>query len=167
MKLYKQLLIGAIAALTLGNLFPASVASAGGSDCWRYRTAEVDFARKINKARSVVGKGSLHLDKHLSKVARKQSRAMARNNRLYHTPSHKLRWRVTNWNILGENVGVGGSVDSLHVAFMASPAHKANILYSSFRHVGVGTKRKNGRLWVTVVFEAATNPGTRLNMPSC
>ncbi len=87
---------------------------------------------------------------------------MVRKNTLYHTPSKKLAWRVTNWTILGENVGVGNTVLSLHQAFMNSPAHLQNILYGSYRHVGVGTVTKNGRLWVTVVFEARRDPGSRL-----
>jgi len=64
-------------------------------------------------------------------------------------------------------LGVGGSVESLHEAFMNSPAHKANIVYTPFKHVGIGTNWDDGRLWVTVIFEATTNPGTRLSMPSC
>jgi hypothetical protein len=31
----------------------------------------------------------------------------------------------------------------------------------------VGVKKADGRMWVTVIFEARENPGTRLAMPSC
>jgi hypothetical protein len=33
--------------------------------------------------------------------------------------------------------------------------------------VGVGAKKAHGWLWVTVVFQASRNPGTRLYMPKC
>jgi uncharacterized protein YkwD len=92
---------------------------------------------------------------------------MWKADELYHTPSDKLRHRVTNWTVIGENVGVGGTVSSLHTAFMNSPAHKDNILYTAFRHVGIGVAKKNGRMWVTVIFEAIADPGTPLHMPTC
>ncbi len=91
---------------------------------------------------------------------------MVRKNNLYHTPSQKLRHRVTRWITLGENVGVGGTVSSLHGAFMGSAVHKDNILYRGYRHVGIGVSKKRGRMWVTVIFESRNDPGTRLNM-SC
>lgn len=50
---------------------------------------------------------------------------------------------------------------------MESPAHRDNILFDRYRHVGVGVKRSGGLMWVTVVFEASKDPGTRLSMPSC
>ena len=62
---------------------------------------------------------------------------------------------------------MGSTVTSLHSAFMNSPGHKANILFASFRNVGVGAVTKNGRMWVVVVFESQLNPGTRLSMPRC
>lgn len=93
--------------------------------------------------------------------------AMVRQQKLYHTPSDTLRHRITNWTILGENVGVGGNVESLHKAFMDSPAHRENILYPTFRYVGVGVLKRDGRMWVTVIFAAGEDPGTRLPMPAC
>ncbi len=137
------------------------------SKCWNYRTAEKGFFHKLNEARSKGGKPSLHLDKELSKAARRHTWEMTTKDLLYHTPSPTMRSRVTNWQLIGENVGVGGTVDSLHIAFMNSPDHKRNIMEGSFKHVGIGTRMEHGRLWVTVIFEAQTNPGTTLPMPSC
>jgi uncharacterized protein YkwD len=107
------------------------------------------------------------MDPQLSRAARYHTWRMLRQDLLHHTPSDILRRRVTRWVVLGENVGVGGDVDVLHQAFMNSPAHKANIVLPGFAYVGVGTVRRDGRMWVTVIFEAATNPGTRLSMPRC
>ena len=95
-------------------------------------------------------------------VARRHSWHMAEQNKLFHTPDSTLAKRVTHWRVLGENVGVGSTVKSLHRAFMDSAGHRANALYSPFRHVGVGVVRKHDRIWVTFVFESAADPGTRL-----
>jgi uncharacterized protein YkwD len=145
------------------------IPSALGADstCWDYRRAERGFARKMNSEREDAGLGKLRLDPELSKAARVHTNEMTRRNELYHTPSSTLGRRVTDWIVLGENVGVGGTVSSLHEAFMNSQGHRDNVLYPTYRHVGIGTKEAHGRLWVTIIFEAVTDPGTRLKMPSC
>ncbi len=78
---------------------------------------------------------------------------MAAKNRLYHNP-YLAKWLSGfDWNILGENVGYGGSITSLHSAFMASPGHRANNLSKAYKRVGVGVVVKNGRIWITVIFK--------------
>ncbi|MFN2389095.1 MAG: CAP domain-containing protein, partial [Actinomycetota bacterium] len=93
---------------------------------------------------------------------------MVKDGVLRHSPDHQLSKRVTNWRVLGENVGMGGSPRSLHAAFMDSQAHRRNILEPDFVRVGIGTKKdSDGALWVTVILESRANPGTTLSMPSC
>ena len=75
---------------------------------------------------------------------------MAGSSRLYHNP--RLTSDVTNWRWVGENVGYGPSVASVHTAFMNSPAHKANILDRDYTEVGIGVVVANGRVWVAEVF---------------
>jgi uncharacterized protein YkwD len=155
-------------ALAFGALSPAvtTVASAGGKNsCYSYKDKERAFARKINGARTSRGTRRVSLDKELSRVARRHTWEMDNHNSLFHTSSFQLRRRVTRWRVLGENVGIGQSVSSLHRAFMASPAHKANVMRSDFRHVGVGVRRAStGQIWVTIIFEGKRDPGTRLRM---
>ena len=161
----RRLAMSAVIALAFGALAPSTVATAGGSgSCYRYKESEVDFAKRMNLARSLAGVGRLELDKQLSRVARHHAWEMWDKHTLYHTPSDKLRWRVTRWNMLGENVGVGGSVLDLHQAFMNSPAHRENILRGRYQHVGVGVKKSDNYIWVTVIFEARRDPGTRLRL---
>jgi uncharacterized protein YkwD len=162
----RRFVAGFVVPLILATVLPASPALAD-NQCYRFKPAERAFLRKMNAARVNNGKVKLSLDPEAGKVARRHAKEMGGKNLLYHTPTSTLKWRITRWSVLGENVGVGSTVSSLHKAFMNSPAHKANILYSSFRHVGIGTTRKSGRLWVTVVFESSKDPGTRLPMPSC
>lgn len=137
------------------------------SPCWRYRTSEKRFARRHNRLRVADGLGRLRLDPELSRAARLHTREMISKDLLHHTTSLELTTRITGWSILGENVGVGSTVVSLMDAFMDSPAHRANILHRSYRYVGIGAKLDNGRLWVTIIFEAGDNPSTSLRMPRC
>lgn len=162
----RSFVAGFAVPLLLATLLPATPALADNG-CYKYRYAERRFVQRMNGVRSNNSRVRLSLDPEAGKVARMHAVEMANKNLLYHTPSNSLKWRITRWSVLGENVGVGSTVRSLHRAFMNSPAHKSNILYSSFRHVGVGTIRKHGRLWVTVVFESSRDPGTRLKMPNC
>ena len=71
---------------------------------------------------------------------------------IYHSSSDELKAAAgSGWSKLGENVGRGGTVDSLHKAFMDSAGHKANIL-GDYNYAGIGTASSDGVLYVTVVF---------------
>ena len=165
MKTVRVTAMGALCALFC-SLLVASPARAADA-CWNPHKAELGFTRQLNAARANDGLGNLSLDPELSKAARVHTREMIRRSAVHHTSDSKLRYRVTNWAILGENVGAGGSVGTLHDAFMASPTHRANIMGNAYRHVGIGALYRNGRLWVTVLFEGTTDPGTPLRMPTC
>ena len=160
-------LVATMAPVTAQGDILSQVSATGDNQCWDYKPSERGFARKMNSARVLGGLSKLHLDPELARAARKHTQEMWTRDELYHTPSDKLRRRVTNWTVIGENVGVGGTVDSLHQAFMDSPGHRDNILYTTFRHVGIGVAKKNGRMWVTVIFEGVADPGTSLRMPTC
>jgi uncharacterized protein YkwD len=138
-----------------------------GIRCWGYSGMERGFARAMNAERVDLNRLKLHLDPELTKAARVHSRDMAGRVELYHTNTSTLKRRITRWQILGENVGVGATVQSLHDAFMGSPAHRANVVYRSFNFVGVGVSRRDDRIWVTVIFENRADPGTVLSMPRC
>ena len=152
-----------IASMVLAALIPAT--SASSASCWSYSAKDRSFAKKINNSRERRDRGRLKLDPELSRVAMKQTKSMIEQNELYHT--RNLGSRVTRWTMLGENVGYGYTVTSLHKMFMDSSGHKKNILKSQYRFVGVAAKQAHGWLWVTVVFQATKNPGTSLSMPKC
>ena len=126
---------------------------------------EKRLAEKINNARDRRERRDVNLDRHISAVAAVHSRAMKRQARLHHTPDGQLRSRVTRWRLLGENVGRGGDIDSLHEAFMQSRPHRDTVTDNEFRHVGIGIARDKNQIWVTVLFEAENNPGTTMMLP--
>ena len=118
------------------------------------RAAENEQQLRIlmNVDRVAADRRGLRMHKKLIRLARKHSARMASAGSIYHNPNLGRNLRRLSWSIAGENVGVGGSIESLHDAFMDSPAHRENVMRPRFRRVGVGVLSRDGRLWVTVVF---------------
>ena len=111
---------------------------------------EEQFRALINSERSANGLGSLASYWDLQDDARAHSGLQMATNHLHHNPN--LGSVTTGWYALGENVGVGPTVQSLHDAFMASSGHRANIL-GDFNYVGIGVAVESPtKMWVTVVF---------------
>ena len=129
---------------------------------YRLSKAERCFLRKINDFRRSKGKRRLDLDKQLAYVARRHARGMARNNGIYHDGN--LGSTVTRWRRLGQNVGTGGGCRELFRAFRNSSGHRANIL-GTWKHVGVGTEWRGGRVFVMHVFQSRRNPGNVYHYP--
>lgn len=108
--------------------------------------------RLANHERVSRGTHKLRFDHRLSKLANRQSNRMASQNRLHHNPNLAYEARNIPWRILGENVGVGNTVESLHRAFMNSSGHRHNVLNGRYRRVGVGIVHAHGRTWITYLF---------------
>ncbi|HSJ51814.1 MAG TPA: CAP domain-containing protein [Actinomycetota bacterium] len=94
----------------------------------------------------------LKIDTDLSRYARRHSRAMANQDRLFHTSDLALKLRGKRWSVAGENVGYGSSLAQIQRAFMRSKPHRANILKGAYEHAAIGVVRSNGTFWVTVIF---------------
>lgn len=125
-------------------------------------SAEGDFLAKINAERSSRGLNTLSVDGGLASHAAKHTQDMINAGSIYHSSSAELKAAAgSGWSAIGENVGRGGSVSSLHTAFMNSSSHRANIL-GDYNYAGVGTGVSNGVLYVTVVFmkKGSTAPPT-------
>jgi uncharacterized protein YkwD len=107
-----------------------------------------------NHDRHAHDRDSLGFAASLSRYAKEHSREMARRGYLFHSSDEQLQSALGHyaWSIGGENVGVGGSLDGLEEAFMASKDHRENILRPTFDHAAVGVVRADGRIWVTVIF---------------
>lgn len=147
-------------ALSL-SLVPRS--SADASAC--ISSEEIALANEINATRGRHGLRALTVDPELSRVAALHSHWMARKAKLYH--SRRLAWKITNWSSFAENVGVAGSALATMPEFMASPPHRATILEPSWRYLGVASTPGGGGSWVTTLFEATADPGTRVQWGIC
>ena len=130
----------AAGALLIGGATPAAAST----------SVEQTFLAKMNTARAAAGAPQLTSRTHLVAVAREWARTMAGQARLYHNPA--LTSDVNNWRWVGENVGYGPDALTVHVAFMNSPGHRANILDRDYTEVGIGAVTVAGRVWVAEVF---------------
>lgn len=133
-------------ALTLTAVLTGALtaAPAGAS------TTEDSLTARLNGARSDQGLPSLATRRDLVAVARAQATRMADSGTLFHNPN--LTTDVTNWRWVGENVGYGPDALTVHVAFMQSAPHRANILDRDYTEVGIGAVVVDGRVWVAEVF---------------
>jgi uncharacterized protein YkwD len=134
---------------TTGLSLGASPASATARVV-RVTASESSFASMINASRRHYGLKPLRVVSDLTLVARSWSNSMAVAGDISHNP--RLTKQVGTWRVVGENVGVGGNARQLHLAFMASPSHRANLLSKSYTEVGIGVVRHNGTLYVTEDF---------------
>jgi uncharacterized protein YkwD len=105
----------------------------------------------LNQTRAANGVPALVRNPTLDAKARAQAVRMARAGRIYH--SRNLAGGIASgWTVMGENVGMGGSVASVHQALVGSPAHFANMTDGRFKQVGIGIVARNGVTYVAQVF---------------
>ncbi len=102
-----------------------------------FASASSDLAAATNQARAAAGLPALQQTADLNAVAQRWAQHLAAANALSHNPA--LASQITNWTVLGENVGMAGDIPSVQKAFMASAHHRDNILDSRFTQMGVGS----------------------------
>jgi hypothetical protein len=125
----------------------------------------------VNAARIAAGVGALSDDPRLDAIAQAQAQRMAARNAIYHNPNLKSDATAAgvNWQVIGENVGVGPDVGSIHQGFMASPPHHENIVYPDYDVIGVGVATGNdGSVFVAQEFAglAPAAPPARTSPPA-
>jgi uncharacterized YkwD family protein len=132
---------------------PSGSASAGQK--------EQQMVSLINQARSSAGLPSLQVNGQLTSAARAKSKDMVDNNYFnHHSPTYGsftnlLRQYGVSYSAAAENIAMNsdGNVNSAHNMLMNSPGHRANILGSNFRSVGVGIHvRSDGTHYYTQLF---------------
>ena len=144
----KRILLGAMAAaagLLAYLMLSAAPASAEPA------ANEAAFLALLNNTRVSKGLAPLLSDGQLQTIGRQWSAKMAQDGSLSHNPN--LPNQVTNWRMIGENVGVGQTAPQLHDAFVASPHHYENIVEPAFNYVGIGVVEAGGQIWVTFDFK--------------
>ena len=115
----------------------------------------------VNAQRAAVGASPLTLCGHLWTAAQNHSDDQAAHSTMTHTGSdgsslgdRANRAGYVGWTALGENVAAGqASVDSVMTAWMNSSGHRANLLSTTYVHVGFGrTASSGGTLYWTQDF---------------
>ena len=159
-------IIRTLLAMSLMSLAALSGQPAIADDGCEYRDNEKRTMTEVNDRRDNNGRDRLSWDLALARVARHHTIKMAANGDIFHNLEHNGT-HITKWSGLGEVIGRVShkdtdqqSVMSLVNALMASDAHRSIILDSSWKYLGAGTVKGKDYLWVTVIFERDSNPGT-------
>ncbi len=129
---------------------------------WGFNKQERCMMNKVNKVRRNNGKSALRADKQVGYVARRHARSMASSYSVFH--DHNMGEEITNWKSLAQNSGAAGSCKRAFWAFMRSSSHRSNIL-GTWRHMGVGVDKRNGRVFVQQIFERRRDPGNVYRYP--
>ncbi len=143
--------------LTAGLLAVGTAAAGAASPA-----DEATFVSKINALRASKGLAALTPDAALAATACTWNDQMIAAGTISHDPNlaAAIASVSSNWRKGGENVGMGGTVDSLFDAFVASPGHYANLVDPQYTRVGVCVGRDaNGKLFTTHRFIAIAGDG--------
>lgn len=114
-------------------------------------TDEQSFVARINAVRADAGVRPVDIDSTLTNVARRWAYKMALDGHISHRRDLSIGAPPT-WMFLGENVGQGYDVQSLHDAFVASPTHYANLVNPRFESIGVGIVMVGSTMFVAQEF---------------
>lgn len=96
---------------------------------------ELDQVRElVNASRAEAGLPPVTENVVLDLKADRWAQAMRDQCRIWH--SNLADGAPEGWRKLGENVGMGGSIDQIHTAYLNSPGHRANILDPVFTQMG-------------------------------
>ena len=114
---------------------------------------EQEVIRLVNEIRTENGLRPLTYDWELSRVARYKSQDMKDNKYFSHTspvygsPFQMMKSFGISYRSAGENIAKGyATAEAVIEGWMNSSGHRANILNSSFTHIGVGYVAE-GRYW--------------------
>jgi len=137
----------------------AAMAMAGITLCWpaysqtAVTRAERELFASVNQARRAQGLQPLRWDESLAAAARRHAEVMAERGSAQHgfdgEPSLSARAKQAGAHFiwLSENVTQGPTPEFIHVQFMKSPPHRANILDRDMNSIGIGVVEQRGQLF--------------------
>jgi uncharacterized protein YkwD len=145
----RALTITVASTLAIALLF-----SLGATTAMASRGLRSQMLALTNQSRRAHNERALHLDRKLSRSAKKHSLKMARRGEPYHSSNVTRYLHGRHWRYWGENVGESWETDlsPLQRAFMRSRDHRYNVLNGAYERVGIGAVHRDGRVWVTLVF---------------
>ena len=148
----------------------AVLSGARSADALTFLRADELLSRTlVNASRATNGAGPLAESPELDVMARAQAARMAARGEIYHNPNLGSDATASglHWLRVGENVGVGPDIPTIHAAFLASPHHRDNLLFPGYTLMGMGvapgTGNMSGMMFVAHVFaqvSAAPRPTT-------
>jgi uncharacterized protein YkwD len=160
-KLFRVVVVW-LASLAAFSGVAAAIAPAAHADSG---SEEAQFLALTNQLRSSLGIQTLAPNAQLTSMARNWSAHMASQGTISHNPSLTSQ-APSNWQQLGENVGMGGAVGAIQTAFIQSQHHYENLANGAYNFVGIGVVDSNGTIFVTVDFMAAPSGGASAPRPA-
>ncbi len=137
----------------------AAIAMMGIMLCWPAYSqtptlrVERDLFAAVNQARRAQGLTPLRWDESLATAARRHAKVMAERGSAQHgfegepSLSARVKQAGAHFTWLSENVTQGPTPEFIHVQFMKSPTHRANILDRDMDSIGIGVVEQRGQLF--------------------
>jgi hypothetical protein len=154
-----RLLAAFVLAALLGLWFvPRASSSPAGRPS---NSAEQMLYDAVNHERASLGLRQLQWDTALANAARLHTSLLANHDTLSHRFNGeadlqtRLRMAGANFSLVAENVAQAPDVESLHVAWMNSPPHRANILDPQVNSIGIAIERRGNEYFATQDFSAS------------
>jgi uncharacterized protein YkwD len=143
---------------------PTSAPAPAGSQSTAQKLAS-DLFNRLNAERRARGLAALEWDDDLARVAGDWSAHMASTGNFAHRDLGAAGSLpgMSKFSALGENIawveGYANMGNQLHVGWMKSEGHRANMLQRGFDSVGIGVVCSGGRAWATQNFGRLDSSG--------
>jgi uncharacterized protein YkwD len=149
-------LVSVLTFLALLAIF-ASRASVASAATWSPSSYNSRLLQLVNNARAQHGLPTLRYASGIGSVASSWTGHLAAARSLSHNPnivSDVQHHGSANATVVAENVGDGATndPDGLFTAYMNSSEHRANILDSEMRYIGIAVDFSGGYAWNTMDF---------------
>ena len=144
--------------------YAAPAAPAGGRPS---NSAEQMLYDAVNRERASLGLRQLQWDTALANAARLHTTLLAEHDTLSHRfdgeadLQTRLRLAGARFSLVAENVAQAPDVSTLHIAWMNSAPHRANILDSQVDSIGIAIERRGEEYYATQDFAAVVASMTR------
>jgi uncharacterized protein YkwD len=158
-----RLAIAAAAAAILVFAFTFSAYAAARPS----NSAEQMLFDAVNRERASIGLRQLQWDNALANAARLHTALLADHDALSHRFNGeddlqtRLRLAGARFSLVAENVAQAPDVSTLHIAWMNSAPHRANILDPQVDSIGIAIERRGDAYYATQDFAAVVAPLTR------
>jgi uncharacterized protein YkwD len=148
----RMVLVTVSAILALGIAFAPGARAGGG--------VRSKVLRMVNATRDNYDLHSVRIDRSLTRDAVRHTRRMIASNAIYDPTNLTRILQDEPWDAVGASaVGCADTLSALHNAFMHDPVHRAILLNSKVRRIGIGVIQVDsantcGRhwLWATELF---------------
>lgn len=130
-------------------------------------SAEQMLYDAVNRERAALGLRQLQWDPALANAARLHTTLLAEHDTLSHRfdgeadLQTRLRLAGARFSVVAENVAQAPDVSTLHIAWMNSAPHRANILDPQVDSIGIAIERRGEEYYATQDFAAIVAPMSR------